>query len=57
VTVGGRAVRVRRSGGRLVARIDLRGRSSKRVTVRVMARTRDGRTLREQRVYRLCTRR
>ena len=54
VTVAGRPVPVRRAGGRLVARIDLRGRAAGRVTVRVVARTRAGRVVRDRRTYRTC---
>ncbi|HEX8105613.1 MAG TPA: glycoside hydrolase family 3 C-terminal domain-containing protein [Solirubrobacteraceae bacterium] len=54
VTVDGRRVRVRRRGGRLVARVDLRGKPRKRVVVRVVARTTQGRRLRETRRYRTC---
>ena len=55
VTVGGRRVRVRRVRGRLVATIDLRGRRRGIVVVRSVARTRDGRIVRETRRYRTCT--
>jgi hypothetical protein len=57
VVVRGRRVRVRRAGGRLVARIDLRGARAGRTVVRVVARTTQGRTLREARTYRTCGRR
>jgi len=49
VSVGGRRVRVTRRAGRLTARIDLRRRPAGRVIVRIVARTRDGRTLRSTR--------
>lgn len=55
VTVNGRRVRVVRRAGRLTAVIDLRGRSSRRVTVRVRARTTSGRSVTETRTYRPCT--
>jgi sulfoquinovosidase len=57
VTVAGRRVPVRRSRGRLVARVDLRGRPAGRFTVRVVAVTRAGRTAEEVRRYRTCARR
>ncbi|WP_205695604.1 LVIVD repeat-containing protein [Conexibacter sp. SYSU D00693] len=57
VTLNGKRVRVRRSAGRLVATVDLRGRPRQTVTVRVVARTKGGRTLRETRRYRTCTKR
>lgn len=57
VTVNGKRVRVGRSRGRLVARIDLRGVRSTTAVVRVSGRTARGRAVRETRRYRLCTRR
>jgi hypothetical protein len=57
VLVGGKRVRVRRSGGRLVARVDLRGRSRGVVAVRVTGRTKAGRAVTQLRRYRPCTRR
>jgi hypothetical protein len=54
VRVGGRAVAVRRSSGRLVARVDLRGRTAQRVRLVVTGRTRAGRVVRQTRVYRTC---
>lgn len=57
VTVAGRRVAVRRRGGRLVARVDLRGRPRQTVVVRVRVFTAGGRTIRETRRYRTCTRR
>ena len=54
VTVAGRRVRVRRRGGRLVAHVNLRGRRKARYVVRVVARTDQGRTIRERRAYRTC---
>lgn len=57
VTVNGRRVRVRRRGGRLVARVDLRGAARGQATIRVVARTTRGRTVREVRRYRTCARR
>jgi len=59
VTVGGRRVRVRRWGGRrgrLVARVDLRGRRSGTVVVRIRTVLRGGRVVRSTRRYRTCTR-
>lgn len=55
VRVDGRRARVRRRGKRLVATVDLRGRSRQIVRVRVVARTRGGRTIRDVRAYRTCT--
>jgi beta-glucosidase len=57
VSVNGRRVRVRRRGGRFVARVDLRGTRAGRATVRVVARTSQGRTVRDRRTYRTCVRR
>jgi ABC-2 type transport system ATP-binding protein len=55
VTVDGKRVKVRRRAGRLRAIVDLRGRQKQRVRVRIVARTRGGKTLRDTRVYRTCT--
>jgi len=57
VTVAGRRVTVRRRAGRFVAVVDLRGRPRERVVVSVVARTKDGRSVRDRRTYRTCTRR
>jgi hypothetical protein len=46
---------VRRRAGRLRAVVDLRGRRKQRVKVRIVARTRGGKVLRDKRVYRTCT--
>ena len=54
VWVDGRRVKVRRRAGRLRATVDLRGRTKKRVKVRIVARTRSGKVLRDKRVYRTC---
>lgn len=54
VTVAGKRVRVVRRGGRLRARVDLRGAKAGKVTVRAVGRTRSGRVVRETRVYRTC---
>jgi ABC-2 type transport system ATP-binding protein len=54
VSVDGKRVTVRRSHGRLTARVDLRGKRKTRVTVRVRAVTRSGRVLKETRRYRTC---
>ena len=56
VTVGGRRVKVLRGGKRLRARVNLRGRRKGTVVVRVVGRTRAGRTLRQTRRYRTCVR-
>jgi hypothetical protein len=55
VTVDGSKISSHRSGGRLVAAIDLRNKAKKRYTVKVVAKTADGRTIRETRRYRTCT--
>lgn len=55
VLVSGRRVRVMRRGGRLRARVDLRGRPQGRVRVKIVARTRSGRTVKRTRRYRTCT--
>jgi ABC-2 type transport system ATP-binding protein len=55
VWVEGKRVRVRRRGGRLRAVVDLRGRRKERIKVRIVARTRSGKVLRDKRVYRTCT--
>lgn len=57
VVVAGRRVPVRRTGGRLTARVDLRGGKRARVVVRVVGRSRAGRTVRQTRTFRTCTRR
>jgi beta-glucosidase len=56
VTVAGRRVRLTRRGGRLRARVDLRGRRAGRYVVRIRGR-RGGRVVRQTRVYRTCARR
>ena len=56
VWVAGKRVKVRRRGGRLRAVVDLRGRKQQRVRVRIVARTRGGKVLRDTRVYRTCAR-
>jgi hypothetical protein len=53
-TVGGRRVAVRRRTGRLVARVDLRGRAAGRVVVRLSGRTRAGRRVAVVRRFRTC---
>jgi ABC-2 type transport system ATP-binding protein len=53
VTYAGRRAHIAR-GRRWRARIDLRGTRQRAVRVRVVARTRSGRTLRETRTYRTC---
>jgi ABC-2 type transport system ATP-binding protein len=55
VYVDGRRVKVRRRGGRLRAIVDLRGRTKQRVRVRIVARTRSGKRIRDTRTYRTCT--
>jgi hypothetical protein len=54
VIVAGKRAKVRRSGRRLIAVVDLRGRAPGRFTVRVRATSTTGRTLRETRRYRTC---
>jgi beta-glucosidase len=54
VRVGSRRVRTRRRGGRLTARVDLRGRRPSKVVVRITGRSRAGRIVRQTRVYRTC---
>jgi Tannase-like family of unknown function (DUF6351) len=57
VSYAGRRVRAVRRGGRLRARIDLRGMPRRRVVVRIVGRTRSGRVVRQKRVYRPCAKR
>jgi alpha-glucosidase len=54
VYVDGRRVRTFRAGGRVRARIDLRGLPRRRVTVRIVVRTTGGRTYVAKRRYRTC---
>jgi ABC-2 type transport system ATP-binding protein len=54
VWVAGQRVKVRRRHGRLTAVVDLRGLTRRKVTVRIVARTKHGRVLRDRRVYHLC---
>jgi len=56
ITYAGRRAATRRSGGRLRARIDLRGLRASSVTVRIVGRTRSGRRVTQTRVYRICAR-
>jgi alpha-glucosidase (family GH31 glycosyl hydrolase) len=56
VTVDGKRVRTFARGGRLRARIDLRGRAKGASTVRVVARVK-GKTVRQTRTFRRCTKR
>ena len=55
VFVDGKRVKVRRRAGRLRAVVDLRGRKKQRVRVRIVARTRGGKVVRDRRTYRTCT--
>jgi len=57
VTVAGKRVRVTRRAGRLTASVDLRSRPAGVVQVRIVGRTRSGRTVRSARTYRLCAQR
>jgi ABC-2 type transport system ATP-binding protein len=54
VWVAGKRVKVRRRHGRMRAVVDLRGMTARKVTVRIVARTKNGKVLRDRRVYRLC---
>lgn len=54
VTVGGRRAKLLRGGRRLRARVDLRGRRKQTVVVRIVGRTRSGKTVRQTRRYRTC---
>ena len=54
VYVAGKRVKVRRSKGRLRARVNLRGKRKGTVKVRIVGRTRSGRAIRETRRYRTC---
>ena len=54
VFVAGRAVKVARRKGRLRATIDLRRSRGRRVTIRIIARTKRGRQVRFKRSYRMC---
>jgi hypothetical protein len=54
VTVAGERTRVTLSSRRLTARINLRGRKKMTVTVKIVARSRSGKTLRQTRIYRTC---
>jgi hypothetical protein len=54
VTYAGRRAKVFRRGGRLRARVDLRGLKGARVNVRISGRTARGRLVRHTRAFRLC---
>jgi triacylglycerol esterase/lipase EstA (alpha/beta hydrolase family) len=54
ITLGGKALRVRRVGRRHTAVVDLRTRPAGRVTLRLRGRTASGRLLTQTRTYRLC---
>jgi hypothetical protein len=54
VWVAGKRVKVHRRHGSLRAVVNLRGMTARKVTVRIVARTRSGKLLRDKRVYRLC---
>jgi hypothetical protein len=54
VRYAGRRAKVRRRGGRLTARLNLRGLSTRTVKVRITGRTRSGRTLRLTRRVKRC---
>jgi hypothetical protein len=54
VTLNGKRVKTFRRAGRLRSTIDLRGRTRSTVKVKVVARTKGGRTLRQTRTYHVC---
>ncbi len=54
VTLNGKRLKTFRRGGRLRSAIDLRGRGRSTVKVKVVARTKGGRTLRQTRTYHVC---
>src|SRR4051794_20547216 len=54
ITLNGKRVKTFRRGGRLRAVVDLRGRTRSTVKLRVLARTKGGRTLRQTRTYHIC---
>lgn len=54
VYVAGRLVKVRRSGKRFIATVDLRGRERGRIHVRIQIRTSNGSLLKGERRYRTC---
>jgi triacylglycerol esterase/lipase EstA (alpha/beta hydrolase family) len=54
VTLGGRALRLQRKGGRLVVTVDLRGRRAGTVVLRVRGRTSSGKAVTQTRRYRTC---
>ena len=54
VRVAGKRVKVRRSKGRLVARVDLRGQRNRAVRVDITLRVAKGKRVTQQRRYRLC---
>jgi ABC-2 type transport system ATP-binding protein len=54
VSVNGKRVKTFRKGGRVGSKIDLRGRTRSTVKVKVVARTKGGRTLRQTRTYHIC---
>ena len=54
VTLNGTRVKTFRRAGRLRAVVDLRGRTRSTVKVRVVARTKGGRALRQTRIYHIC---
>ncbi len=54
VRVAGKRVAVRRRGGRLTARVDLRATNKRTVNVTVVGRSAEGKVLRQSRVYRPC---
>jgi beta-glucosidase len=57
VTYAGHRAKVKRRGGRLYAKLDLRRLSGRRVTVRVRGRSSKGKALRQTRVVRTCAKR
>jgi ABC-2 type transport system ATP-binding protein len=54
VFVAGKRTKVRRRHGRLRSVVDVRRSAKRRVTVRIVGRTRGGKLVRQKRVYRFC---
>ena len=55
VTLDGKPLKTRRSGGSLTARVDLQGRLKGRYTLKVSGRTARGKTVDQTRTYRTCS--
>jgi hypothetical protein len=54
VSLNGKAVAVRKQGGRFRARIDLRGLAKGRFTIAIRVATSDGKTFKGKRAYHTC---